>query len=71
MLARKARGGLIKNWTVYVIGLESIFVFLWTVQRWYLGAKIGKVEVIDEILMVWSQLLQMLWFGLPSRLIWW
>ena len=47
----------------YLIGLGTIFSFLWLVLSWKQGQKLGKLLFIAQVLTVLGSLLQSLWFG--------
>ena len=59
----KGRGKLIKSWETLVIGLGSIFGFLWLVLSWKWWRKLGKLKVVDRALTAWDPLLQTLRFN--------
>lgn len=65
----EAGSRLSRSGASYVIGLGSLFGFLWLILNWKHRQVWGKLAVTDKVLTILGWLLQSLWFGFPGWLV--
>lgn len=66
----EAGGELFTCSATYVIDWWSIIGLFWLALSWKLGQNLGKLSVIDQMLIVVGRLLQRLWFNFWNWLLW-
>lgn len=66
----EAGGELFTCRATCVIDWWSIIGLFWLVLSWKLGQNLGKLSIIDQMLIVVGRLLQRLWFNFWNWLLW-
>lgn len=66
----EAGGELFTRTATCVIDWWSIIGLFWLVLSWKLGQNLGKLSIIDQMLIVVGRLLQRLWFNFYDWLLW-